>query len=63
MIEFIRKNVAALLRQKGYYESQAIRGGTVAADRYVAGGPFNGSAVDVCLKAAIQQLGKPEGRK
>ncbi|EGR2744198.1 hypothetical protein DMW33_23815 [Vibrio parahaemolyticus] len=63
MIEFIRKNVAALLRKKGYSESQAIRGGTLAADRYIAGGPFNGKAVDVCLASATQQLGKPEGKK
>lgn len=63
MIEFIRKSAFNLLLSKGYSKAQATTGSNAAADRYVKGGPFNGKAVDVCIAAAVQSLGKPEGKK
>jgi hypothetical protein len=63
VIEFIRKNALTLLLSKGYSQAQATKGSNAAADRYVKGGPFNGKAVDVCMAAAVQGLGKPEGKK
>lgn len=63
MSDFIRTSAFNLLRAKGFSHAQATKGGDAAAARYTQGGPFNGKALEVCMVAATQGLGKPKGKK